>query len=772
MSIAFAVNAGPLAQVGLEIASLPAAYQLATGAYGWFKARERSKSLQEMLSVSGGQLVSTSSFNLSLYKDIRNNHTAMQGVVVQDQKVQRTTLPKGSTAIPDNPGAACLRALTTGLLCLYETEAIVEILQNLIPFALVQLNQDDISLEIEGAVLASLRQWVSAVALEEDSDMFRKFMLETVAVKLSKMTGAEIDDIIDTDHNPVNELPLVMGVLRWILTPLHKRETKQYPTRSLRVWSVTSFMEILGFEVQAHPFVVQSIREYESNLHYSGRFGEAPRVFLVVSNVQETDFMEESYVPRTLASDILKPQITMLRGIPWIAFRHLRGTHTVVGTEHLADIWKISFKSSKACFRGISMLKQNIRVDIQESESVGVPEHQKALISDFSPELARICATAMHHFIPMSPSSPGWDLIELREQMNTLGDEEGRFSHNKSLCRGNCYVLYAIVCGAIYGLCSNACFDKGDTLGEDSEVAFVPDLLFQNSGRKVREWARTVGHAISGHHVSLAAWSDLLFELFLGKARGAGTSNSVTDSSMTRYANQQSPYMKGLFLGAQSNGLTAVSDILVALTTRKEAFCYFHINRGQILTYPLTEDYYIQASSYIERALTLNLDPEPNNNVLHRFDTACAEFALRIDVEPCWVDDPRTVQFVLRSRGVPIATLNIHAFIDRMSYDSIVCICTEPSWEVSVRTTEKWQLVSIYQLMRTKFKGMSFSRADISYDDTKVLIDGSQSVTATIYAICVLQSRHLCIATECLACAYTHAMRNWRESDAAIIVAY
>ena len=117
MSLAFAVNAGPLAQVGLEIASLPAAYQLATGAYGWFKARERSKSLQELLSVSGGQLVSTSSFNLTLYKDIRTNHTAMQGVVVQDQKVQTTTLPKGSTAIPDNPGAACLRALTTGLLC-------------------------------------------------------------------------------------------------------------------------------------------------------------------------------------------------------------------------------------------------------------------------------------------------------------------------------------------------------------------------------------------------------------------------------------------------------------------------------------------------------------------------------------------------------------------------------------------------------------------------------------------------------------------------------
>ena len=213
-----------------------------------------------------------------------------------------------------------------------------------------------------------------------------------------------------------------------------------------------------------------------------------------------------------------------------------------------------------------------------------------------------------------------------------------------------------------------------------------------------------------------------------------------------------------------------MSDILVKLTSRKEAFCFFHINRGQILNFPLTEDYFIEASSYIEPALTLELAPEPNNNVLHRFDTACVESALRIDVEPCWIDDPRTVLFVLRSQGVPIATLNIFAFIDRISYDSVVCACSEPSWKVRVRPAEQWQLVTIYQLMRTRFRGKSFRRVDVSYDGTKALIDASQSVTATIYAISVLHSRHLCIATECLGCAYTHAMRNWRDSDAAIVI--
>ena len=40
MSIAVNLKGGPFSQVGLEIVSLATAYQLATGLYGWYKARE------------------------------------------------------------------------------------------------------------------------------------------------------------------------------------------------------------------------------------------------------------------------------------------------------------------------------------------------------------------------------------------------------------------------------------------------------------------------------------------------------------------------------------------------------------------------------------------------------------------------------------------------------------------------------------------------------------------------------------------------------------
>ena len=40
MSMTFNVDVGPLAQIDLEIASLSTAYHLATGTYGWYKAKK------------------------------------------------------------------------------------------------------------------------------------------------------------------------------------------------------------------------------------------------------------------------------------------------------------------------------------------------------------------------------------------------------------------------------------------------------------------------------------------------------------------------------------------------------------------------------------------------------------------------------------------------------------------------------------------------------------------------------------------------------------
>ena len=761
MSIAVNFNKGPFSQVGLEIVSLATAYQLATGLYGWYKARERSQSLTELLSVSGGELVTTSSFNASLYRRTRSQHSMVQGVVVQDRKVQRTELPKASTAIPDHPGTACLRALTAGLLCMFTLDATVEILQDLIPFALVQLHQDDTAIEFEAALLASLKHWVSAVMAEEDSDIFRDHMQQEINLKQSRLTGLALEEIMSFEYNSFSDIARVIGVLRWILTPGYKRKTKQYPTCSLKAWTMALIMESLGFQVQADNTVLKRLKDHNAISHAIPRFDEAPYVFLVVDDYGDTDPTPMMHVPR--AQDSPRPMITMMRGIPWIAFRHLRGS-SEFNTQLLADIWQMSFKHAKTQFRGFTESKQSIHIDIAESELDGVSDHHKNLTMDFSPQIHRICGPSLKHFVPMDSKSPGWSLAELTEQMRILRTPE-ELENPKSPCRNNCYILYAIICGALYGLCSNVCYDSGSLLGDDSEVAFMPDILYERGGKRLKDWAQTVGCSLmTGYHTSLNQWNTLLFEMFLGKDTQTNAGN--------KYINRQNPYREQLLLGAQANGLAAVSEMLVNPTARVLSFCYIHIQRGQMLSFPLSEDQFIVASTYVETAETLHVDPEPENNRLYRFDGEYPESAMRVDVEPCWEDDTRTVSFMIRLQGIPIASLSIGAFLDRMTNGLIQCECRKPSWEISVPVHERWQHVSLYQLQRRRFKGQSFKRADVDYEDNKVLIDATQSLAATIYAACILHVRHLFIAHDCLTCAHKKALLHTQNASVAILIPY
>ena len=369
----------------------------------------------------------------------------------------------------------------------------------------------------------------------------------------------------------------------------------------------------------------------------------------------------------------------------------------------------------------------------------------------------------------MDSKSPGWSLAELKEQMRIL-KKPGELENLKSPCRKNCYILYAIICGALYGLCSNACYDDGSVLGDDSEVAFIPDVLYEGGGRRLKHWAQIVGCSLMpGYNTSRNQWNDLLFEMFLGKDTQTG---SLITTAGNKYIDRQTPYREQLLLGAQANGLAAVSEMLVNPTARVSSFYYIHIQRGQILSFPLTEDQFILASTYVEPALILAMDPEPENTRLYRFDEEYSDSAMRVDVEPCWEDDPRTVSFTVRRQGIPIASLNIRAFLDRMTYGLIPCRCRNPSWEISVPVHERWQHVSLYQLQRRRVKGMSFKRADLGYADNRVLIDATQSVAATIYAACILHIRHLFIARDCLKCAHKEALYNTQNAGVAILIPY
>ena len=109
---------------------------------------------------------------------------------------------------------------------MFTLDATVEILQDLIPFALVQLHQDDTAIEFEAALLASLKHWVSAVMAEEDSDILRDHMQQEINLKQSRLTGLALEEIMSFEYNSFSDIARVIGVLRWILTPGYKRKTK------------------------------------------------------------------------------------------------------------------------------------------------------------------------------------------------------------------------------------------------------------------------------------------------------------------------------------------------------------------------------------------------------------------------------------------------------------------------------------------------------------------------------------------------------------------
>ena len=747
MSLSFNVDAGPLSQIGLELASLTTAVQLATGAYGWFKAKERSRSLNQLLSSSGAELVATSAFNLTTYKSVRARHGPMQGALVKEGIVQSVSLPKANTSVPDHAGVACLRALTTVLLCLCSIEVTVTILENVIPACLLQYHQEGTSFEFDGPLLAGLKQWVTAIAIEEDTNPLRDSILKAALEKQCKLTKVALSELWALDMTNVSDAALMIGLIRWTLLPLHSRPMDKYPTRSLNVWTIAFILGELGFIVHASASVVYDPESYSELLSRISVFPSQPSVFLVLAKSGETDPMAVQKEIIT-GDDLPRPQPTLLRGVPWLAFRHLREPVNGYGAEYLAEIWSYSFQEARSSFRRLKVDQMQVKViiDGHNDERPFMPQSHNKLISGFSPHLLRLCASAMCRFVPPDSCAKEWNPHEIKERLEVLCTEEDARDQTTE----NCYTMIAIVLGSIYGLCSGACMQGNSSLTEDSEIAFSAETIYDRRAGSLKRWAGNVGHALNSS-LDFTIWCDLILELFLAISTG----DSTPQGKPSRYAEGQNPHGRRLILGAQGNGFAAVSETIVLPTIRTSALGYFHISRGQILNFPLTDEGFIQASTYLTPSVSLTLDPDPKIDKLFCFEDADFSSQMRLDVEPCWEEDPRSIVFRLRKSGVVFAPLNIFLIINRLAHYTALqraCRCAAPSLEpVSVPLNSQWQHVWLHQLRRKYYQERSTSRARI--DDCRALVDASQSELATAYALGIIDSRYMHVVTSCLKCA-------------------
>lgn len=753
-------TSGVLAHVNMGAISLTTATQLATGADGWAKANERSEALIQLLSSRDGQLVSTSSFNAEQYRHARQEFNAMQGVLVENGVMTTVNMPKASTAVTKDPGITCLKALTSCLLCLCTQEMTTLLLQRLIPFKLIQHDYDDGSLDLEGSLVTGLRQWVSTVAVEEKSNKFQDYLFQCVDEHLARLADPQVVSAFDeirraTHHFHSGDEPLILGVLKWILIPKLDRSTSKYPTRSLRVLTAAVIMERMGFEVSPADWIASNQMEYSENMQLDPDDENASEVFLVTHNIQgKTDIMTE-FVLGPPESPL--PRATPLLNIPVYAFEHVKDFNNPIKEEYLRGAYKGAFTSASKAFKSVQVENFQVQLEIERYElDDPFSDRYKALFSPFSPHLHGVCIEPMQHFKPGD-----WDEWE-------FSDHEAIFriirndSHSATL--RNFYTTMAIVLGSLYGLCSQACFTRGKPLLETSEIAFNPDLLYQDDCKYLRKWARIVGRALEGT-ITLSEWESVIFEMFVGAA------GIPIDDPASTGQGESAP--RSHVLGVQSHGFTAVSDVIVALKIRPGALGYFHIGRGQLLTLPLDKNGLIRTSEYRPIKAKIRVgSSEQEMRSLYRSSHETPEAGVRLDVEPCWEGDEQAVILRWRRSGLAIASLNISLVLQRLSRNIVPCSCGGFSNEVTPLQSENWYHLRIADLSSYAIEDNRPGKlADLKKADLNFLIDASQSEEVLIYVLGIVDANRVIIAKECLNCAYQyHTKKKKASSPRSVIV--
>ena len=220
MALSFNVAWGPISGVVLSLIDVPSAVQLAVGAYGWWKARERTAGLVQTINANEGHLASCIAFNPTLYYAIRRNNK-FHGTAWNDGKLESVNLPNASTGTFGDAGILCLRAITTVLLALYDTDCVSTILKYIIPQYLVNYNLEGDSITLDGPFEASVREFVTSIGAEEEcstlrNDMHRKVdqehyhMFSTARANTSSQVTFNVD------------LPTTLGILKWVLSPPSK----------------------------------------------------------------------------------------------------------------------------------------------------------------------------------------------------------------------------------------------------------------------------------------------------------------------------------------------------------------------------------------------------------------------------------------------------------------------------------------------------------------------------------------------------------------------
>ncbi|KAK4200377.1 hypothetical protein QBC40DRAFT_326871 [Triangularia verruculosa] len=758
------VPAGSEKSVAATRRRLKTILQLAFGRFGWLKGPQKWELLDQVLTSSGVELVSPASFDVEWYKELRDHHNDMHGVFFEGGGPKRIPLPTQSS-MSSSPAHSSLRALTVCLSCFCSENGIVAVLERLIPCGLLQGNIHDEDIIFEGSLLTSLREWVASVLSEEASNKFRDYLLKTAKEALDKLQSkgphpssswAMYYESIHSERWD-QELQIILGVLKWAITPTHERPASiesRYPTRSLRAWTAASMLSQLGFrQISAGNRIVTRRDEYDEAFKANPFKDQSYDVFLVATHTGdlETDLLADPMV--FAPDDAPPPRPMLLQNIPVLAFGHTRymQLNPKISPPTLHEAFKHAFSTAVQSFERIQVTGRDqfmVKLVVNASKNpIPFANNIRDLFDIFSPHIHDICLEPFVAFVGSGNIVNGEDWAFSRNP-ESLFDKATDLVLTQKRWMANFFQVLAIVLGAMYGVCSRACRDQCTHLGLNSEIAFDPQSIYRDSGRKVTRWARHVGRALQGT-LGYSEWASLLFEMFLG----AEATDSPPDKN------------EKLVLGVQCNGFTAVSDILVRLKIRPEHLGEFHIVRGQLLNFPYDkDDGLIRASNFSSYPVEVRVDVV-NERWDDEHDRNREQFPMdttRFDIEPDWGPgkeaDQQTVVLNMRRTGILAASINLRTVLSRLGRCVINCSCGGSIDAAALKEDlYSWQRLSLKDLEAFVRRGTPKRRlADVTKAHENFIIDASQCPEALVYVLGVLHANVIIVTQKCLACAIKH----------------
>jgi hypothetical protein len=149
----------------------------------------------------------------------------------------------------------------------------------------------------------------------------------------------------------------------------------------------------------------------------------------------------------------------------------------------------------------------------------------------------------------------------------------------------------------------------------------------------------------------------------------------------------------------------------------------------------------------------------------HQFDRR-----VRIDFEPDWEDDPRTILFRARVEGMVKYIFRPRQLIDMLTNggDSalavriISCNCRTPVFEIPVPLSEKWKALEMSQLIGVVVEPDEILKPLIPRSENSLCIYTAGDVASQALCLAIFGA-NVVFAKDCLKCAYQYGRERTHE---------